>query len=335
MPNISKSRINSKITEEMRILIRKKYDNGKTVREISDELECKYTTIAAIVKKYKDTGSILSSKSACGRKQKLNHEDNERLKTLISSDVSISLKEMQNKFQENFNKTISVSTIHRAIQAFEYSFKRVQLIPERRNLSNNKEVRFNFSRKLLEIEQNKLVFLDEMGVNCSMRRRYGRAPLGQTPRKNVASIRSKNISIAAAITKTGLIAFKIRDGAFNTESFTEFINELMQLLLEKNLVGMTIICDNIPFHKSGQSNTVIKNNGHNLIFLPPYTPQLNPIEEVFGFWKEQVRGKNCDSHESLIDAINTTVCNITSNHCEAFFRHMHGFLIKGLAREDF
>lgn len=326
---------NTTITNEMRNLICKKYENGKTIREISEELEFNYYTLAAIIRKYKTKGIATSEKNKCGRKKLLNDEDGNMVRQIISSDVSTSLQEMKNTLEVNHNKHVSISTIHRMIQSFEYSFKRVQLIPIRRNQDNNKEVRFNYSRMMLEMDANKMIFIDEMGVNCSMRRRFGRAPKGETPKKNVTSIRSKNISIAAAITKTELLYFKIREGAYNTEHFVLFINDLIEKLRERYLSNMLIICDNVPFHKSVIINNIIAENGHKLIFLPPYSPQLNPIEEVFSSWKERIRSLNCENHDSLFQAIHNSSAHISSAQCEAYFRHMHSFLVKAITREDF
>jgi hypothetical protein len=123
---------------------------------------------------------------------------------------------------------ISIPTIHRSLRDFEYSFKRVQLIPERRNSMSNIEARFIYARNTMLIDVEKMMFIDEMGVNLSMRKRYGRAIVEESPRKSITTIRSKNFSVCAALKKSGLFNFLIREGHFIPSLFSTILKILLQ-----------------------------------------------------------------------------------------------------------
>jgi transposase len=82
---------------------------------------------------------------------------------------------------------------------------------------------------------------------------------------------------------------------------------------------MVLICDNVPFHKSEEIVEYVARNGHVLIFLPPYSPQLNPIDKAFSAWKEGIRSRNCQNKEELFNAIRTESNRISSESCQGFF----------------
>lgn len=233
------------------------------------------------------------------------------------------------------NQNISIASIHRCIETFKYSFKRISLEPIRRNTENNIEARFVYARQLLELDVTRLIFIDEFGVNCSMRKRYGRSIVGETPKKQVTTVRSRNFSVCAACKSNKLLYFEVKEGGYNGETYGNYLANLLQMLKTDNLQNQVIICDNVAFHKMAQIRELVKNNNHELFFLPPYSPQLNPIEEVFAAWKEHIRSSNCQNNEQLLRTIQNASERITPEHCQNYFRHMNSFLVKAVARESF
>ncbi|KAF7689862.1 hypothetical protein CDIK_2813 [Cucumispora dikerogammari] len=114
-----------------------------------------------------------------------------------------------------------------------------------------------------------------------MRLSYGRSLVGTPAKKVVRSIRSKNHSICAAISKSGIIHYSSQKQAFNGDSFINFLSELFKKKSERRMFNFTFIMDNVAFHKIIKVKEIIAENGHTILFLPPYSSQLNPIEEFF------------------------------------------------------
>ena len=75
-----------------------------------------------------------------------------------------------------------------------------------------------------------------------------------------------------------------------------------------------IVMDNVPFHKRRDIVDMIATAGHTVMFLPPYAPQLNPIEEVFSVWKGKIKAQNCTSEEELMNAIQSGSAIISRKH---------------------
>jgi hypothetical protein len=138
----------------------------------------------------------------------LNEQNIDAIKREIHNDASTTLGAMQQTLR-NQNVNVSKATIHRSIKSFGYSFKRMQYVPERRNVESNIICRFNYARSIFELNMNKLVFIVENDVNCPMRKRYGHAPLGTSPRKTIRTLRSKKFSICAAMSIYGILNLKL------------------------------------------------------------------------------------------------------------------------------
>jgi len=331
----TRCRRNKNLDNSIRQLICQKFDSGQPTKIISDDLQINIRTVTSVLKIYKDSGRIVNNCKKSGRKRIFTNEVKTFIKEKIDQDCSRTLVQIQRDISEQKSLDVSLSTINRAIDDFEYSFKKVELIPVARNVEANVQKRYDYCRSIITKNVDDLIFLDEMGVNWSMRQRYGRSLIGTTPRKTITTLRSQNISICAGVSRRGLLNFKISERAFNTNTFLEFINELFAFFQAKTINNKIIIMDNASIHRNEAIRNLIEQNGHQLCFLPPYSPQLNPIEEVFSVWKEKIRACNCKSKAEILTCITNTHRQITEHHCLNIYSHMQEFLGRGIDRELF
>ena len=102
-----------------------------------------------------------------------------------------------------------------------------------------------------------------------------------------------------------------------------------------NMENYTIVMDNVAFHKSVEARNLISDSGHNLMFLPPYTPHLNPIEEFFSKWKHHVKSSNPNTVIELENAVINGVELISPSDCVGFFNDVRRYALKGVRREEF
>lgn len=243
---------------------------------------------------------------------------------------------MRQKLIDEFNIQPSIMSIHRYIKSFNYTLKRTTLIPERRNDGKTIDAREAYSNMffnlLSDFDESRLYFVDEVGFNISMRSKIGRSLRGKNATHVVPGLRSRNISVCCAITKCGISKYHPQTSAYNTNSFKSFISSLMEYIRLENPGKSAIIMDNVPFHKNVGVKEIIEEEGHILIFLPPYSPFLNPIENMFAKWKQSIRSENVQNESQLFNAFEN-VTNITSADCAGFYRNMLAFLPKCLKRE--
>lgn len=130
------------------------------------------------------------------------------------------------------------------------------------------------------------MYVDESGFSHSAVREYGYAPIG----KKVHGVRSGHTrprtSLIAARIGNALAATMLFTGTCNTDIFNNWLEQELAPYLNQNMV---VVMDNAAFHKSEKTNQIIKSTGAELLFLPPYSPDLNPIENSFGTIKKNRR----------------------------------------------
>ena len=149
-----------------------------------------------------------------------------------------------------------------------------------------KAARGAWSEGQLDVDPEALVFLDDTAADTSMVRRYGRAPRGERCRVGAPFGHGKTTTVTAALRSSGLIATALFDGATNGERFRAYVVETPAPALRQ---GDTVVLDNRPAHKGKGVREAIEAVGGRLLYLPPYSPDLNPIELAFAKLKAMLR----------------------------------------------
>jgi transposase len=324
-------------TDEDRTRIIEAYENQRSVADIAEILGLKRSTVHGIIEVYHKQGRTTKLARGGHRLPKLSVEHTQRIRGWIDEDCSITLRRLTDKCRDILGVAVSERTIARCIEGFSYTIKRIHLIPERRNDELAITTRATYSNAFLQLlttmSPNHIIFVDEVGFSVSMRSRRGRSLRGTSPVHIIPALRTRNISVCCAINSGGIVHYLPRTRAYNGESFTGFLTELVEKLQERGLQSTVIILDNVPFHRNISAKGVIETAGHSLMFLPPYSPFLNPIENMFAKWKEGVRSKRTQNEEELMHHIKEGSALITNTDCEGFFRNMLGYVRRGLLRE--
>nr|WP_283536353.1 IS630 family transposase [Methylorubrum extorquens] len=161
-------------------------------------------------------------------------------------------------------------------------------------------------------DPDKLVFLDETAAATNMARRYGRAPCGERCRILVPQGHYKTTTVTAALRTTGLCAFDLADGATNGQRFRDYVaNRLVPVLRP----GDTVILDNLQAHKVSGIRERVEAAGARLLYLPPYSPEFNPIEQIFAKLKALLRSAAARTVPDLWDAIRHAFTRFTPDEC--------------------
>lgn len=133
---------------------------------------------------------------------------------------------------------------------------------------------------------NKRIYLDESGMNQFLYRTHGRSMRGKKVVGEISGKRFARESVIAALSQGKLLAPMCYEGTCNTELFNAW---LKQVLLPELKPGQVLILDNATFHRSEASKKLVEDAGCELLFLPPYSPDLNPIEKCWANMKRKVR----------------------------------------------
>lgn len=168
------------------------------------------------------------------------------------------------------------------------------------------------------VDAERLVFLDETGLKTDLSRLRGWAEGGNRLVESVPSGKWETSTLVQAIALDGTRAAMVLDGPMNSESFTGFCQWLLAPALHP---GDLVVMDNLSSHKSMAAINAIEAVGAEVVYLPPYSPDLNPIENIFSKVKQLVRGLKPRSLKSIVDAVAKVLPEITVNDLLATFLH--------------
>ncbi|MHA0043294.1 IS630 family transposase [Deinococcus sp. PEB2-63] len=135
-----------------------------------------------------------------------------------------------------------------------------------------------FAQDLLEVDPHDLIYLDESGFHTSMTRTYARSPRGARAYGTVPRNRGTNLTLLCAVTLQGPCAPWLVDGGVNGDVFLTYVN---RILVPELRAGQVVVMDNLGAHRCSAVRTSIEATGAQLVFLPPYSPDLSPIELMF------------------------------------------------------
>jgi transposase len=127
--------------------------------------------------------------------------------------------------------------------------------------------------------------------------------------------------------------FEIQDKPYNSEDFAEFLNKLIHHLSLNGISGAYLIMDNVGFHKTDLVVNLIESHGHKATFLPPYSPFLNPIENLFNQWKNYIKRSEPQNEDQLYESVHNASKKITQENCAIYYKNMESYLSRCLNKE--
>lgn len=180
----------------------------------------------------------------------------------------------------------------------------------------------------VEIEkesEERLLFLDETSTQTVMTRRQGRAPRGQRVVGRVPRNHGPNVTCLMAISPAGVHAPCVFAGPLDGPLFLAWVREWLVPTLQP---GTIVILDNLSVHQQPAVRAAIEAAGCRLRFLPPYSPDFNPIELVFAKLKTHLRGVGARSFDTLLAAIGEGLRQITPRDLAGYYRHCGYTLVR-------
>ncbi len=163
------------------------------------------------------------------------------------------------------------------------------------------------------------MFVDESGFNTSMTRLRARAPKGKRAYGKVPRNRGKNTTLIAAITlEEGMGESMTVEGATDALAFEAYVEHFLAPSLRE---GQVVVLDGLGAHRTEKVKELVEGRGADAVFLPSYSPDLNPIEEAFSKIKQLVRKADARGREALVEAIGRALATVTTEDAAGWFAH--------------
>jgi len=168
------------------------------------------------------------------------------------------------------------------------------------------------------IDVRRQVFVDECGTNTSLSPLYAYSPIGQRARSSVPRNWGANITLLSSTSTQEMGPCQAVESSTTREVFEAYVEHVLAPSLRP---GQVIVMDNLSSHKGGRVSELIEERGCELMYLPPYSPDLNPIEEAFAKVKAPLRKFEARTREALVEAMGRALDAVTAGDARGFFEH--------------
>jgi transposase len=171
---------------------------------------------------------------------------------------------------------------------------------------------------LAAVEPERLVFVDECGTHTSLAPIYGYAPRGERLRLSVPRLRGKSTKVLSSMTLEGMGPTLAVEGATTARVFETYVREVLAPSLRE---GQIVVMDTLGAHRPKRVRELIERRGCELLYLPAYSPDYNPIEEAFAKIKNLLGKVAARTKEALVEAIGVALSAVTARDVRGFFEH--------------
>ena len=283
-----------------------------SVRQIARRFLVSVSFVTRLLQLHRTTGSVEPRPHGGGNPAVLGPEDLERLRELIRQQPDLTLEECR----QRLGLSCSLMTISRALSRLGLPRKKKTPRAEQQGRPDVQEQRRTFCEGLAGVDPRRLVFVDECGANTAMTRTYGRAPAGQRVNTNTPG-HWESITLISGMRPSGVTATLAFPGATNTDVFETYVAEVLAPELKP---GDVVIWDNLKPHQSEEVIEVVEAAGAEVVPLPPWSPDLTPIKEMFSKVKGSMRSAAARTKETVYAAFGTALRDVTLDDIAGWFQ---------------
>ncbi|KAI2649093.1 Insertion element IS630 uncharacterized 39 kDa protein [Labeo rohita] len=294
----------------------------------------------------REAGLIEGQERQGGRPPMFTEQQAREIVNMVLANSAITLKQLQANIVNNhasFNDIhqVSISTLARILKKKHIQMKQIYRVPFERNSERVKRLRHDYAEVFLRMDgeeiQHEFIYVDEAGFNLTRTRRRGRNVIGHRAIVNVPGQRGGNITLCAAITQNGVLHRHAHMGPYNTALILTFLDQLHNITAANQIDHMQyiVVWDNVSFHRSALVQNWFQQHPHfTVLYLPPYSPFLNPIEEFFSAWWWKVYDLRLQAEVPLIQAMEEACDQTEVAAIQGWIRHSRRFFPRCLANDN-
>jgi transposase len=250
-------------------------------RQIARRFDISTSALSRWLRDRRRTGSIAPKPHGGGHPPALDERHREQLRDSVQQQPDATLDELKQRLGVACHRM----AIWRTLRKLHISRKKKVLHAQERDTPRVKRKRRSFRRRLAEVAPKRLVFVDETGADTAMTRRYGRAPIGQRVEGAVPG-HWQSVTLVTGLRLSGVVSPMAFPGAMDTPNFESYVEQILVPELRPKDV---VVWDNLKPHQGAEARRLIEQAGAELVPLPPYSPDLSPIEKMYSKVKEALR----------------------------------------------
>jgi transposase len=289
------------------------YARNKSCRKTAIEIGCSKSSVSNWVKQA-DSCVLGIQKTKNRYNYKITTEIAELVKKEVAKCAYLKLKEIKDIVKGYFDIELSTSSIRKCLKISHISRKKSKkFVVKSKAYYDKLEIqRKEFIENIIKLDKKYIISIDETAIYKQMKPSYGYSLKGQPVIETVTNQRHEKYSLIIAITSDKVLHYEIHKGSINRDIYIKFISALIDIIDCKN--KYYFLMDNVRFHHNKIVKSIIKEN-NDVIYTPPYSPELNPIEIYFSVVKSKLRYMLCENIFETKSNLKKIISS-TSIHCK-------------------
>ena len=284
--------------------------------DVAQRLSLSVSCVNRIWKRYRDEGRSRALQVG-GYKVPRLKEYADQLREWVEKEPGLTLEQLCARSRENLGIKGGVSVMWKQLNRMGLRFKKT-LHASEQNRADVQQRRAQWKDWQITCTPARLVFLDETGLNTQMLRLYGRSQGGLRCVDHKPHGHWKTSTFICALRNDRVDAPWVLDGPMNSAAFLTYIQQVLAPTLRP---GDIVVCDNLSSHKGEKVELAIARAGAAIRYLPPYSPDLNPIEMLFSKIKTFMREKAARTFHALVDGLVDAIGDVSADCCANLLRH--------------
>ena len=300
-------------SDDIREKVLKALHEGQMAKEVAKRFDVCISWVYKIKKRFELTGSY-KALPRCGAPRKMTEADMKKLALLVKENPSATLDELK----ELGNFSVGRTTIYRALNELDITYKKKMLFAAEQNREDVKQNRQEWVEKSQSWDINNLVFLDESSIKTSMVSLYGWGLSGERVKDYVPDARWKSLSILSSLRIDGSTEAMVYEGGLTGDLFKAWLKECLLPTLRKDDI---VIMDNMSSHKVEGVQEIISSVGARIEYLPPYSPDFNPVEHLWSKVKKYLRKVSKTQIDELRKVAGESLNKVTRTDALGWYKH--------------
>ncbi|XP_065908973.1 uncharacterized protein [Dysidea avara] len=283
------------------------------------------STVFRIMKRFNASGGSVSKKEYpkdC-RVLKLTKPVEAVILNMLMHKPGAYLREVQEELSRVYGVNVHQSTLCQFLKKSGFTRQKMKIVSARQD----KHLRETFAVDVSLYDSSMLVFVDETGTDMrDSLRKYGYSVRGKPITSHKLTCRGQRVSAIVAMTTTGILDYKLTKDTVDSDEFKDFIEGLLPMLMNFNGTNPNsiVIMDNCAIHHCSDVTGLLREVGVMVHFLPPYSPDYNPIEEAFSKVKTVLKCMESTLHSGVVDletCIAAAIASVTPDDCQQYVHH--------------
>lgn len=298
------------------------YSLNHSIRETAKVFQVSPNTVFLLIKLYAETGDLHPREKSTEYCTLISKEGEMYLASLLIGEPDLTLAELCDLYEEAYGVKVCISTMYNTLKKMNITRKKKTFSDPKKDTEDAKAEKLEYDTQLDAIEPSKRLYLDETGSCLNMSPPYGRSQRGKRAYDKKPSYPSDTVSTVAILSERGITATYTYSSSLTADLFVVYLGKFVLPILED---GQTLIMDRHPVHRSKMVRNYLEKNNIRFLYLPPYSPMLNPIEEAFSKIKQYIKKQKARTINDLMPVLKNAFEIITGNDANGYFNHAAEF----------